>query len=135
MRYVYTLKCADASFYVGCTCDINRGILDHNSHKVHYTKDKTPVELRTYIAFNDKYRAFEFEKYLKSGSGIAFRNKHIFKTFVLLYPPLLSLTTSDYVKIEWIPTEQLLTNSNSVGADASFYVNLKTLRNCHFSLS
>jgi len=25
----------------------------------------------------DKKKAFEFEKYLKSGSGIAFRNKHL----------------------------------------------------------
>jgi putative endonuclease len=77
MWYVYILKCADESFYVGCTCDINRRIFDHNSHKVHYTKDKTPVELYTYIVFNDKYRAFEFERYLKSGSGIAFRNRHL----------------------------------------------------------
>ncbi|TRZ64951.1 MAG: GIY-YIG nuclease family protein, partial [Spirochaetia bacterium] len=31
----------------------------------------------TYITFNDKYKAFEFEKYLKSGSGRAFINKHL----------------------------------------------------------
>jgi predicted GIY-YIG superfamily endonuclease len=41
------------------------------------TKDKLPFELITYIAFQDKYRAFAFEKYLKSGSGIAFRNKRM----------------------------------------------------------
>jgi hypothetical protein len=29
------------------------------------------------VAFQDKYKAFEFEKYLKSGSGIAFRNRHL----------------------------------------------------------
>jgi putative endonuclease len=72
MWYVYILKCADASFYVGCTCDINRRISDHNSHKVFYTKDKTPVSIITYIAFSNKYKAFEFEIYLKKGSGIAF---------------------------------------------------------------
>jgi putative endonuclease len=76
MWYVYILKCVDCSFYVGCTHDIDRRIFDHNSHKVHYTKNKTPVTLITYIAFTDKYRAFDFEKYLKKGSGIAFRNKH-----------------------------------------------------------
>jgi len=44
---------------------------------VHYTKDKRPLELITYIAFNDKYKAYKFEKYLKSGSGTAFRNKRL----------------------------------------------------------
>jgi putative endonuclease len=44
---------------------------------VHYTKDKLPVELLTYTAFTDKYKAYQFEKYLKSGSGIAFRNKRL----------------------------------------------------------
>jgi putative endonuclease len=77
MWYVYILQCVDGSPYVGCTNDINRRISDHNSHKVHYTKDKTPVCINTYIAFNNKYKAFEFEKYLKTGSGIAFRNRHL----------------------------------------------------------
>jgi len=35
------------------------------------------VELISYISFKDKYKAFEFEKYLKSGSGAAFRNKRL----------------------------------------------------------
>ena len=29
------------------------------------------------ILINDKHRAFKFEKYLKSGSGRAFINKHL----------------------------------------------------------
>jgi len=77
MWFVYILTCADGSPYVGCTTDIERRIHEHNSHKVHFTVDKTPVKLSTYIAFTDKYKAFEFEKYLKSGSGIAFRNRHL----------------------------------------------------------
>ncbi len=76
MWYVYILLCADGSFYTGCTTDVERIITEHNSHKVHYTKIRTPVILKTYLAFTDKYLAFEFEKYLKTGSGIAFRNKH-----------------------------------------------------------
>ena len=63
--------------YVGCTNNIDRRISDHNSHKVHYTKDKTLVCVITYIVFTDKFKAFEFEKYLKTGSGIAFRNRHL----------------------------------------------------------
>jgi putative endonuclease len=77
MWYVYILLCADSSPYVGCTNDIDRRISDHNSHKVHYTKDKLPISIITYIAFPNKYKAFEFEKYLKTGSGIAFRNRHL----------------------------------------------------------
>jgi hypothetical protein len=38
---------------------------------------RLPVALVTYIAFTDKYVAFSFEKYLKGGSGRAFRNKHL----------------------------------------------------------
>ena len=49
----------------------------HNKGYVHSTKDKLPVELISYIAFTDKHKAYEFEKYLKSGSGIAFRNKRL----------------------------------------------------------
>lgn len=77
MWFVYILLCADSSFYTGCTTDITRRISEHNSHKVHFTRDKTPVSLVTYIVFQDKYKAFEFEKYLKTGSGIAFRNRHL----------------------------------------------------------
>jgi putative endonuclease len=77
MWFVYILQCSDGSPYIGCTIDISRRIMEHNSHKVHYTKDKTPVNLISYLAFKDKYRAFEFEKYLKTRSGIAFRNRHL----------------------------------------------------------
>jgi putative endonuclease len=73
----YILKCSDGTVYTGCTTDIDRRIDEHNSHKNYYTRDKTPVSLITYIAFTNKYKAFEFEKYLKSGSGFAFRNRHL----------------------------------------------------------
>jgi putative endonuclease len=77
MWFVYILKCSDTSYYTGCTTDIQRRISEHNSHKVHFTRDKTPVNLVSYIAFTDKYKAFKFERYLKAGSGIAFRNRHL----------------------------------------------------------
>jgi putative endonuclease len=77
MWFVYILKCSDDSLYTGCTTDIDRRIDEHNSHKIHYTSDKTPVTLITYLAFTNKYKAFQFEKYLKSGSGFAFRNRHL----------------------------------------------------------
>ena len=76
MWFVYILKCKDGSHYTGCTTDVLRRLEEHESHKIYYTKDKLPVTLLTYIAFSDKYRAFDFEKYLKTGSGISFRNRH-----------------------------------------------------------
>lgn len=77
LAFVYILKCANGSHYVGHTTDIERRLLEHNSGKVHYTKDKRPVKIITFIAFSDLYKAIYFEKYLKSGSGIAFRNRHL----------------------------------------------------------
>ena len=75
--YVYILLCKNHQYYVGYTSDIERRIIEHNSGKVHFTSDKRPVKLITFIAFSDKYKALEFEKYLKSGSGISFRNRHL----------------------------------------------------------
>ena len=77
MWYVYILKCSDNSFYTGCTNGLEERLKRHNNQQVQYTKDKLPLELVTYIAFSDKYKAYNFEKYLKSGSGIAFRNKRL----------------------------------------------------------
>ena len=77
MWHVYILRCSNNGFYTGYTQNIERRILEHNSGKVHFTKNKRPVELISYISFKDKYKAFEFEKYLKSGSGAAFRNKRL----------------------------------------------------------
>ena len=39
--------------------------------------NRVPITLEFYFAVEDKYRAFEFEKYLKTGSGRAFINKHL----------------------------------------------------------
>jgi predicted GIY-YIG superfamily endonuclease len=49
----------------------------HNSGDVPATSARLPVEVVTYIAFTNKYKAFAFEKYLKSGSGRAFLNKRL----------------------------------------------------------
>ena len=75
--YVYILRCVNASYYVGHTTDIQRRCIEHNSGKVHYTKDKRPVKLVTFLGFTDKYKEIALEKYLKSGSGIAFRNRRL----------------------------------------------------------
>lgn len=77
MHYVYILHCSDNTYYTGCTNNLKDRIERHRKGQVHYTSDKLPVELEVCIAFRDKYKAYNFEKYLKSGSGIAFRKKHL----------------------------------------------------------
>jgi putative endonuclease len=48
MFYVYILECADASFYVGCTNNLEKRIKQHNESKwgAHYTKIRRPVVLK-----------------------------------------------------------------------------------------
>jgi len=76
MYYVYSLKCKDG-FYVGCTDNIKDRLERHQKGHVPATASRLPVELDFYFAIEDKYKAFEFEKYLKSGSGRAFIKKHL----------------------------------------------------------
>lgn len=76
MYYVYSLKCK-VGYYVGCTNDLKDRVEKHKKSYVLATTKRLPVKLEFYFAIPDKYKAFEFEKYLKSGSGRAFINKHL----------------------------------------------------------
>ncbi len=76
MHIVYILKCADQKIYTGCTENIAERIEKHNNGYVPATKSRRPIHLIMYSVFTDKYKAFQFEKYLKSGSGRAFVKKH-----------------------------------------------------------
>jgi predicted GIY-YIG superfamily endonuclease len=75
MWHVYILKCSDGTFYTGCTSDMNGRFNRHNNGQVKYTSSRLPVDLIVTISFNDKYKAYDFENYLKSGSGKAFMKK------------------------------------------------------------
>jgi len=75
MYYIYSLKCKDG-YYVGCTDDLKSRIKRHELGQVPATAKRLPVKLEFYIAFADKYKAYFFEKYLKSASGRAFTKKH-----------------------------------------------------------
>ena len=76
MFYVYSLKCRDG-FYIGCTDDLKDRVDRHKKAQVPATAKRLPIKLEFYFATNEKYTAFNFEKYLKSGSGRAFINKHL----------------------------------------------------------
>ncbi len=75
-HYVYILKCADATYYVGCTNNLKRRLEEHSKQQVGYTSTRLPFELVVYTVFPDKYKAYHYEKYLKSGSGRAFAKRH-----------------------------------------------------------
>ena len=77
MHHVYILRCADGTYYTGCTQDMNDRLSRHQNGDISYTKSRLPFTKVFHCSFPDKYKAYGFEKYLKSGSGIAFRNKHL----------------------------------------------------------
>ncbi|MCE7926741.1 MAG: GIY-YIG nuclease family protein [Haliscomenobacteraceae bacterium CHB4] len=75
--YVYILLCGDGDHYTGCTCNLKERINRHQKGWVEVTKERRPVKLIWCCAFPERERAFEFEQYLKSGSGRAFARKHL----------------------------------------------------------
>lgn len=77
MEFVYILKCSDNTYYTGHTSNLEERIRRHVKGENAYTKPRRPVTLISYIAFSDKYKAFAFEKYLKTGSGKAFSQKRL----------------------------------------------------------
>jgi len=62
--------------YIGHTSDLKKRLKEHNQGKCRHTSDVMPWKLKLYIAFETLAQAQEFERYLKSGSGHAFANRH-----------------------------------------------------------
>ena len=79
MRIVYILasKQYPDRIYIGLTENISQRVDEHNSGKSSYGRKYGPWELRTYITFDKRKNAVDFEKYMKSGSGFAFLKKHL----------------------------------------------------------
>jgi putative endonuclease len=73
---VYILNYADGNTYTGCTNSFADRLIKHRAGCVKSTKSRLPVSVLLEITFYDKYKAFNFEKYLKSGSGRAFSKRH-----------------------------------------------------------
>jgi len=74
---VYIFLCSDSTYYTGYTTNIKQRIKAHNNKEVHYTKSRLPIKLINLIQFKNKQKAYDFERYLKTGSRIAFRNKRL----------------------------------------------------------
>ena len=77
--YVYILQSeADPErFYTGLTDDLPKRLKYHNSGRVIHTSKWKPWRLKTYMAFSNRRRAVQFERYLKSASGRAFVKRRL----------------------------------------------------------
>src|SRR5690606_20743635 len=78
MNYVYIIRSeATDRMYTGFTKDLKKRLRDHNNGKSYHTQKFKPWKIVAYFAFSDEQKARDFEKYLKTGSGIAFARKHL----------------------------------------------------------
>ena len=78
-RFVYVLLSQDTPnrYYTGVTSDVDVRLADHNAGRCPHTADGRPWQTDVVIEFNDEQRALTFERYLKSGSGVAFAKRHL----------------------------------------------------------
>ncbi len=78
-HYVYILESlgAPGHFYAGLTDDLAQRLAKHNAGGVPHTAKHRPWRIKTAVAFRDRARAADFERYLKSPSGRAFARKRL----------------------------------------------------------
>ena len=79
MRFVYVLKNNHnpPRYYTGITSDVTRRCSEHNAGNCIHTAKYRPWSVDVVIEFPDERRAVAFERYLKSGSGVAFAQRHL----------------------------------------------------------
>jgi predicted GIY-YIG superfamily endonuclease len=77
-RFVYILRSVShpARYYVGRTVHVPTRLAAHNSGGSAYTAAFRPWELVSATEFTRESSAVAFEKYLKTGSGRAFAQRH-----------------------------------------------------------
>jgi putative endonuclease len=79
MNYVYVLQSVShvEQFYTGLCKDVETRLAAHNAGQSPHTAKFKPWRLLSYHYFERPEMAAAFERYLKSGSGRAFANKHL----------------------------------------------------------
>ena len=79
MHYVYLLQSAldHRRHYTGFTQNLRARLASHNAGQNQSTVQGRLWHLVSYFAFADETKAREFERYLKSGSGKTFANRHL----------------------------------------------------------
>jgi hypothetical protein len=73
---VHRSRSVPARYYTGLTSHVAARLAAHNAGRCTHTSSARPWELVVVIEFADETRAIAFEKYLKSGSGVAFSTRH-----------------------------------------------------------
>ncbi len=78
-HYVYILEAEtwEGRFYVGLTDDLGARLRRHNLGAVPHTAKFKPWRVKTAMAFRQREKASEFERYLKTSSGRAFAKKRL----------------------------------------------------------
>ena len=78
-RFVYVLRTLSAPtrYYTGVTSDIPLRLDAHNAGLCAHTATGRPWRVDVVVEFSDQQRALDFERYLKSGSGVAFAKRHL----------------------------------------------------------
>ena len=77
-RFVYVLRSLSDRdrYYTGVTSNVQMRLSARNAGECVHTARRRPWELDVVIVFRDQARALAFERYLKSGSGVAFAKRH-----------------------------------------------------------
>ena len=78
-HYVYILQSESdpTHFYTGFTQNLENRVKEHNSGRNRHTAKSRPWKIKTAVAFDDRQRALDFERYLKTPSGRAFAKKRL----------------------------------------------------------
>jgi predicted GIY-YIG superfamily endonuclease len=76
---VYVLKSETdpARYYTGLTSCLAARLDAHNAGRSPHTASGKPWIIDVIVEFSDERRATAFERYLKSGSGVAFAVRHL----------------------------------------------------------
>ena len=78
MYYTYVLRSTiDNQLYIGCTNNLKNRLVKHNNGFVNSTKYRLPLKLVYYEVCLDEQKAFQREKYFKTGFGRRFLSKRI----------------------------------------------------------
>jgi putative endonuclease len=75
--YIIRSRSDPGRYYTGSTSHVIARLAAHNAGRCTHTAKFTPWKLVVVIEFDEERRAIDFEKYLKSGSGVAFSRRHL----------------------------------------------------------
>ena len=78
-RFVYIIRSVNdrQKRYIGITADVTARLNAHNAGQNRSTAPWKPWLIDVTIEFRTERMAVRFEKYLKSGAGHAFANRHL----------------------------------------------------------